>query len=142
MANATAEVNRRRYGERERHVPGKLAPGQKVFRGQLVFIRPSNGRLYSQVSGAAIDGERVYGLAIKTVDNTDGSDPVDITVSRSVYAMSGNIAQAGVDALVYATDNQTVALIGDVPAGRLLFIDEHGLWVDLDDRNATPHPDA
>lgn len=88
-----------------------VAAGAKIWAGSMVMIDAGYAK-----PAATATGKRIAGRAEATVDNTGGAaGALVVTVRRGVFkwnnSASGDlIAQANVPALVYAVDDQTVAL--------------------------------
>jgi len=112
---------------------------EEIFEGALVAI---NAAGYA-VNGGDDANAVVVGIADESVDNSAGSNgSLSIKVRRSgvfTFNAAWSAAQADVNTLVYASDNQSVDLVGtttnDVLVGRVVeVLSSSKVRVDIRDR--------
>lgn len=108
-----------------------------IYRGGMVAIDAS-GNAAPAAATASLD---VIGVAIETVDNSDGgAGDEHVRVCRGVFkfgnsADSDAIAAADVGHDCYVVDDQTVAKTSNSGArpraGRVIGVDTDGVWIEL-----------
>lgn len=81
--------------------------GSKVYAGSIVML---DAQKYARPAAALASNGGCVGIALKTVDNTSGSDgDVEVPVwSGLVELPATSIAQSAVGTKVYASDDDTV----------------------------------
>ncbi len=108
-----------------------MAAAARIHAGHMVC---ANARGYA-VMGSNATGLTSLGMATEFVDNSTGSDGDQSILVRKgkAFSFSNNGASPVTQALVgkpcYIADSQSVAAVGDVVAGTVLFIDADGVWV-------------
>ena len=112
---------------------------EKIYEGALVAVNAAGFAVNGGDDASAV----VVGIADETIDNSGGSaGDKEIKVRRSgvfTFVAGWSAAQADVNTLVYAVDNQTVDLVGattnDLLVGRVLeVLSSSKVRVDIRDR--------
>ncbi|HRI82508.1 MAG TPA: hypothetical protein PLF88_08745 [Opitutaceae bacterium] len=125
------------------HIP--LAADTVVFQGGLT-ARNGDGRA---VPAADAAGLKVIGRAEQTVDNSDGeAGALAVNAKRGVFLFANSddepITAAHVGGYAFVEDDETVASDSDhkVKAGRIVDVEERGVWVDTRDTGDVPSADT
>lgn len=142
MSLTAARDTRERSGQIQ-NIP--LAADTKVFLGGIT-CRDANGRA---VPGSDTAGLKVVGRAEQTVDNTDGAaEALFVNVKRSVFCFANSegdaVTQAHIGQFAFVEDDETVASDSThkVKAGRVVDVDDDGVWVDTRDTGDVPSADS
>lgn len=122
-----------------------LAAATKIFAGTLVAVNSAGNAL----PAADTAGLRVMGRAEQTVDNTGGAaGDLSINVKRGVFRLP-NSATAAVDAddkgkICFIETDEVVAETSThkVKAGRVVDVDDDGVWVDTREAHDVPSADT
>lgn len=112
MANITARKNVSRQEGKILSYP--VEESTTIYEGALVAV---NAAGYA-VNASDTSGERVVGVANETVDNSSGADgdlSIEVWTEGVIDLAAGfSATQANVGDKVYASDNQTVDLAGNL----------------------------
>ncbi len=135
MAALTTDRKLRLQGEIRRTFSADLAAATTIYAGALV-AKNASGYVVPASDAAAI---KVIGFALEQVVNSGAAGAKSITVGTGVIEClnaSGAIVQAGMHALCYVADDQSVstaaAMTNDVIAGRVVAFTTTKVFVDVD----------
>ena len=129
MAAQTQDVSRNwREGDIVAGAP--LQAAAKVYAGSVVEI-DATGNLAPATKAA---NKVYYGVAITGADNTGGAagaQKIDVRIGATVHLAITGTAVRGKAA--YLADDQTVTDVaaGASKAGRIVDVDDDGVWVDM-----------
>ena len=121
---------KRRTGEIVTH---PVAAGAHVFEGALVALEGGYAKPAYE-AGSLV----AAGVARVAADNTSGQDgAIKVDVMRGIFAFenAGDVTRGHIGAQAWMVDDQTVAAgsnsNGRSPAGKIVDVNEDGVWVDI-----------
>lgn len=109
-----------------------VSANTRIFAGALVAINSSGLAL----PAANVSGQPAIGIAQRQVDNRGGTaSAMLVRVCRLPHLLANNpaskVTRAKIGQDCFILDDQTVSLSGSSRAGRVLDVDDEGVWVDF-----------
>lgn len=112
-----------------------VAATKKIFEGSLVCLNATG----FATPGAVATTLKADGIALKTVDNTNGADgAVSVETVKGTFRFDNSaagdaITRADIGGTAYIVDDQTVAKTNGTntrsAAGTIVDVDANGVWV-------------
>ncbi|WP_140918448.1 hypothetical protein [Limnobaculum xujianqingii] len=114
-------------------IPVQIAANTVIYAGNMVCTNAAG----FAVLASTTTGLTTVGMATEFIDNRGGANGDAFVLVRRGKAFnfanssSAPVSQALVGKSCYVADSQTVAATGDIVAGKVLFIDADGIWVEI-----------
>ncbi|WP_334128273.1 hypothetical protein [Sneathiella sp.] len=115
-----------------------VAAAKKIYAGALVCLDASGNATPGAVSATL----KARGVARETVDNSaGGAGAATVTTAKGIFPFANSadtdeITRADIGGTAYIVDDQTVAKTHATnarsAAGKIMDIDEYGVWVKID----------
>lgn len=134
-AFATATTANREVKTREgRSFAFTVVNDAVIYQGTLV------NTIGNEVTSAADNTNHTacVGVAANYVNNADDGETLEVLRGVFLFANGGSFTINDIGDMTYVADNQTVttaaSATADIPAGRLLYVESAGVWIDTTDK--------